>query len=87
MIPLRRYFSVVIILAGILLLHSFAVAADCTAPLWALTTQYVSGDIVAYDNSEWRAKRNTQGGANGQSHYSLCISPTCLSRPSHKQRT
>ncbi len=58
--PLQRYFSVVIVLAGVLL-HSFAVAAGCTAPLWTPTTQYVRGDIVAYDNSEWRAKRNTQG--------------------------
>ena len=59
--PRQRYFSVVIILAGVLLLYSFAVAADCTAPLWTPTTQYVRGDIVAHNNSEWRAKRNTQG--------------------------
>ncbi len=58
---LRHYFSIALILTGVILLHSFPAAASCTAAPWDSLALYVRGDIVAYDNSEWRAKRSTQG--------------------------
>ncbi len=58
---LRKYFSLLLILVGVLLLYPITSVAECTAEAWDQTVNYVRGDIVTHNNNEWRAKRTTQG--------------------------
>jgi hypothetical protein len=58
---LRYFFSVVLVLAGVIMAGHATAVAGCTAPAWDVAVLYVRGDIVSYSSSEWRAKRTTQG--------------------------
>jgi hypothetical protein len=58
---LRKHLRIAFLLASVLLQYPLAVTAACTAPPWDPVVQYVRGDVVAYTDNEWRAKRNTQG--------------------------
>lgn len=61
MVILQRYFTLVLMLVGVLLTYPMSAVAECAAPAWDLEVLYVRGDIVTHNRHEWRAKRTTQG--------------------------
>ena len=86
---LRKYFSLLLILVGVLLLYPITSVAECTAEAWDQTVNYVRGDIVTHNNNEWRAKRNTQGvtpGTHINRHGPIWESAKLIQATLHQRR-